>query len=113
MSKPSQRKPKRRFKIPEGLVQVWAVRSFHGKQVVTYGYYVDEDRAYAHADEVHEHDRNVYVENKGGYAVDGKMYLVNVLPIKVTVETQEEPKDGERGVENGLEEQREQLHTAK
>jgi hypothetical protein len=87
---PSQRKPKYRFKIPEGMVSLFPVRSWNGKASASLGVFLKEDEAYKLADSLQvkakaEH-RNIRftVEHKAGYiAPDGRVYAVNLVSIKL------------------------------
>lgn len=82
---PSQRPRPRRVATPPGMIDVWRV-SHHttGDRWELAGFYKKEENAWVRADEIWKRgdSRGLRVEHKAGIDVNGKMYLVNVLPIK-------------------------------
>lgn len=85
---PSKRKRPKWKPVQEGLIDAWRL-SYHrnGTQWTLIGCYRSEEQAYAIADDLWEagfggsYSRNsIRVEHKAAIGINGKLYLVNILP---------------------------------
>lgn len=82
---PSLRRRPKWGLCPVGMIDVWRVsyRSAKDKWTLS-GYFKKEVSAWSLADQLWEqgHGTGLRVEHKAGISVNGKLYLVNILPIQ-------------------------------
>ena len=83
---PSTRRRPKWLKIPEGLINLWRLSHHEGNNVWRVdGIFKGEEAAYAKADEIWAVNRSrscpIRVEHKAGIEINGKLYVVNVIPV--------------------------------
>jgi hypothetical protein len=85
---PSKRKRPHWVSVPPPLIDLWRVFYNNAGKYTLICFCFDVDQAYAEADKVWERlsmneKSSVRIDHKGALVIQGKVYLVNVLPIKV------------------------------
>lgn len=89
---PSKRKRPKIVQVPKGMIHIWRVSHFKPTKVGSatwdlFGIFSDEETAYEAADNLWNNlgsyeRRSIRVEHKAALHINGKYYLVNVLPFK-------------------------------
>lgn len=85
---PSQANRPKWLKVPESLIDIWRVSTFRTGRWTLVCHVTSEDQAYIEAAKLVNgkpfwSEQDARIEHKAGLRIGDKLYLVNVLPIKV------------------------------